>query len=373
MRNSITSFLAAIAVCLGAGAARADIPIATVGPMTGQYAAFGEQLRRGAELAVADINAAGGVDGEKLVLDVGDDACDPKQAAAVAGDMAARGVRFVAGHFCSGASIPASKIYEQAGILQISPASTNPKFTDDGGWNVARVCGRDDAQGVAAGNVIARDYRDRRIAIIHDGTVYGKGLADAVRTALNAAGVKEAFLDAYTPGGKDYTPLASRLAGAAVDVVYVGGSPAEGGLILRELRELGSPALMVAADTFASDDFWRIAGAAGDGTIMTFAPDPQKFDAAREVVARFKAAGYDPEGATLYAYAAVQAYAQAVAAAGGAADNRKLAEWLRSGAALKTVLGRISLDRKGDVRDARYVWYRWHDGDFAEDAELSRY
>jgi branched-chain amino acid transport system substrate-binding protein len=371
MLNSSTWLLAAFAVCLSAGAAAADIVIATVGPMTGQYAAFGEQLRRGAELAVADINAAGGVNGERFVLEVGDDACDPRQAAVVAGEMAARGVRFVAGHYCSGSSIPASKIYEGADILQISPASTNPKFTDAGGWNVARVCGRDDAQGIAAGKVLARDFRDRRIAIIHDGTSYGKGLADAARTALNSAGVREALFDAYAAGERNYAPLASRLAQAAIDVVYVGGNPADGGLILRELREQDSLAVMIGGDAFASDDFWRTAGTAGEGALMTFAPDPLKFAAAREVVERFNASGYDAEGATLYAYAAIQAYGQAVAASGGPADNRKLAQWLRSGAVLKTVLGELSFDQKGDVRDARYIWYRWHDGKFAEDDGLN--
>jgi branched-chain amino acid transport system substrate-binding protein len=362
---------AAIAACLGANAASTDILIATVGPMSGSNATFGEQLRRGAEMAVADINAAGGINGERLVLEVGDDACDAKQAVAVAGQMAASGVKFVAGHFCSGSSIPASKIYEEAGILQISPASTNPKFTDEGGWNVARVCGRDDAQGTAAGMLLARTYQDRKIAIIHDKTAYGKGLADAAQKSLRAAGGRETLYDAYTPGARDYAALASKLNDAAIDVVYLGGSYAEGGLILRELRDQGSQALMVSGDAFVNDNFWSITGPAGEGTIMTFAPDPLKLDAAKAVVERFKAADYNPEGATLYAYAAIQAYQQAVTAAGGAGDNKKLAEWLRAGNTLKTVLGDLALDGKGDVRDAKFVWYRWHDGQYAEAADLN--
>jgi branched-chain amino acid transport system substrate-binding protein len=133
------------------GAAWADVKIATAGPMTGQYASFGQQMKAGAEQAVADINAAGGINGEKLVLSIGDDACDPKQAVAVANQMVSDGVVFMAGHFCSGSSIPASKVYEEEGIIQISPASTNPKLTDEGGPNVYRVCGRDDQQGMVAG------------------------------------------------------------------------------------------------------------------------------------------------------------------------------------------------------------------------------
>jgi branched-chain amino acid transport system substrate-binding protein len=372
MPHASRLLLVTLAACLGAKLAAADILIATVGPMTGQYAAFGEQLRRGAEMAVADINAAGGVNGESLTLDVEDDSCDPKQAVAVAAELERRGVKFVAGHFCSGASIPASKIYERAGILQISPASTNPRFTEDGGWNVARLCGRDDAQGTAAGRMLATRYRDKKIAILHDETSYGKGLADAALAALNASGIREALSDTYISGGKDYGDLAAKLQQAAIDVVYVGGAATDGGLLLRALRNQGSAALMVSGDAFVSDEFWNIAGADGEGTLMTFAPDPQKFDAAKDIVERFKAAGYNPEGATLYAYAAIQAYRQAASAVGGARDNRKIAAWLRGGNPIATVLGELTLDSRGDVRDPHYVWYQWHDGKFAEAAELNQ-
>jgi branched-chain amino acid transport system substrate-binding protein len=373
MKKFVLSGLAiGFATALAASTAWADITIAVVGPITGQYAAFGEQMKKGAEMAVADLNAAGGINGEKVVLEVGDDACDPKQAVAVANQMVSKGVKFIAGHFCSGSSIPASKVYEEEGILQITPASTNPKFTDEGGWNVARVCGRDDAQGVVAGTFLAKNYKDKKIAIIDDKTAYGKGLADETRKNLNAAGVKEAMDESYTAGEKDYTALVSKLKEGAIDVVYVGGYHTEAGLILRQLREQGSQALMVSGDALVTDEFWSITGPAGEGTIMTFAPDPQKFDSAKAVVEKFKASGYNPEGYTLYTYAAVQAYDQAVKAVGGADDNKKLAEWLRAGNTLKTVLGDITLNDKGDIKDAKYVWYSWHDGKYAEDANLNK-
>ena len=359
------------ATALAATTAWADITIATVGPITGQYAAFGEQMKKGIEMAVADINAAGGIKGEKLVLEVGDDACDPKQAVAVANQLASKGVKFVAGHFCSSSSIPASKVYEEEGILQITPASTNPKFTDEGGWNVARVCGRDDAQGIVAGNFLAKHYKDKKIAIIDDKTAYGKGLADETRKALNAAGVKETLNEAYTAGEKDYTALVSKLKDAGIDAVYVGGYHTEGGLILRQLREQGSQAQMISGDAFNTEEFWTITGPAGEGMIFTFAPEPRNFPTAKEIVEKFKASGYDPEGYTLYTYAAVQAYAQAVEAVGSAEDNKKLAEWLRAGNTVKTVLGDISLNEKGDIKDAKYVWYKFHDGKYAEDPSLN--
>jgi branched-chain amino acid transport system substrate-binding protein len=354
------------AAALSVSAAWADISIGVAGPISGQYASFGEQLKRGAEKAVADLNKAGGVNGEQIVLEVGDDACDPKQAVAVANQMVSKGIKFMAGHFCSGSSIPASKVYEEEGILQITPASTNPKFTDEGGWNVARVCGRDDAQGIVAGNFIAKNFGDKKIAIIDDKSAYGKGLADETRKALNAAGVKETMNESYTAGEKDYTALVSKMKDAGIEVVYVGGYHTEGGLILRQMRDQGSTAQMISGDAFNTEEFWTITGPAGEGMMFTFAPEPRNFPSAKAIVEEFKAGGYDPEGYTLYAYAAIQAWAQAVKATGGT-DAKKISEWLRAGNPVETVLGTISLNEKGDIKDAKYVWYVWKDGKYAED------
>ena len=138
----------------------------------------------------------------------------------------------------------------------------------------------------------------------------------------------------------------------------------------RRHHEQGSQAQMVSGDAFNTEEFWTITGPAGEGMIFTFAPEPRNFPSAKEVVEKFRASGYDPEGYTLYTYAAVQAYKQAVEAVGSADDNKKLAEWLRAGNTLKTVLGDITLDEKGDIKDAKYVWYKFHDGKYAEDPSL---
>src|SRR5437660_10890083 len=149
-----------------------DITVAVAGPMTGGESAFGRQMKNGAEQAVADINAAGGVLGKKLSLQVGDDACDPKQARSVAEKFASAKVPFVAGHYCSSSSIPASEAYAEGNVLQITPASTNPVFTERGLWNTFRVCGRDDQQGAVAGAYIAKNYKGKNVAVIHDKTTY---------------------------------------------------------------------------------------------------------------------------------------------------------------------------------------------------------
>ena len=345
--------------------ASAEILIATVGPLKGQYAALGEQLSRGAAQAVADINASGGVNGEQLVLEAADDACDPKQAIAVANQLVAKGVKFVAGHYCSGSSIAAAKIYETAGIIMISPSSTNPKFTDEGGWNVHRVCGRDDAQGAFAGRAIAKAYAGKSIAILDDGSVYGLGLATTFKTALNGAGVTERIRESYKPGANDYNDLVQKLLSANVELIYIGGYAFEAGSIIRQLRDFASSAVLVGGDSLLVEQFWATSGTSGEGALVTFAPDAQKLNSASAVIEAFKAADYNPEGYTLHAYAAVQAFSQA-AAATHSVDGKVLSLWLRAGNNLNTVLGALSLDAKGDVRDPSFAWYKWSEGNYAE-------
>ncbi|MEK0083712.1 branched-chain amino acid ABC transporter substrate-binding protein [Benzoatithermus flavus] len=362
----VTSLLlgASALVLLGGTAARADITIAVAGPLTGQYAVFGEQMKRGAELAVKDINAAGGINGEKLVLETGDDACDPKQAVAVANQFVNKGVKFVAGHFCSGSSIPASKVYNEEGILQITPASTNPTLTEQGFGNVFRTCGRDDVQGQYAANYVVQHGIGKKIAILHDKSQYGKGLADEFKKGLNAKGVQEVMYEAITQGDKDFSALITKMKNAGVDLIYLGGYHTEAGLITRQAREQGLNAKMMSGDALVDKQYWEITGPTGEGTLMTFAPDPRKSPAAEKVVAEFKATGYDPEGYTLYTYAAIQAYVDAVKKA-GSTDVDAVAKALREGT-YNTVLGPIAFDEKGDVKEPKYVMYQWSKGSYSE-------
>ena len=365
MRRLTTMFLGASALALlGSGAAWADIVIATAGPMTGQYAVFGEQMKHGAEMAVKDINAKGGVNGEQLVLEVGDDACDPKQAVAVANQFVNKGVKFVAGHFCSGSSIPASQVYNEEGILQISPASTNPTLTEQGFDNVFRTCGRDDVQGQYAANFVVDNKVATKIAILHDKTAYGKGLADEFKKQLNERGVQEVLYEAITAGDKDFTALITKLKEAGVDLIYHGGYHTEAGLIVRQAREQGLNAKLMSGDALVDKQYWEITGPTGEGTLMTFAPDPRKKATAADVVAEFKAIGYDPEGYTLYTYAAIQAFADAANKA-GSTDPEAVAKALKEGN-YETVLGSIAFNDKGDVKNPEYVMYVWKDGQYGE-------
>src|SRR3990172_1372926 len=312
---SLAALVGAAVSIAGCGGGEDDntTPVAIVGPVTGQYASFGAQMQNGGEMAVEDINAAGGVLGKKLDLDIGDDACDPKQAVAVANQMTGNNVALVAGHYCSGSSIPASKVYAEANMVQISPASTNPAFTDDrAGPNIYRVCGRDDQQGSVAGKYLAAHFADKNIAIIDDKTAYGKGLADETKKAMNAAGKQEVMTESYTAAEKDYSALVSKLKQANIDVIYFGGYHTEAGLIIRQMRDQGMNTILMGGDALITQEFWTITGDAGEGTLMTFSPDPRKNPAAAEVVKRFQDKGVEPEGYVLYTYAAIQAWKQAV-------------------------------------------------------------
>ena len=357
--------VAAIAASCGGGDEDKSIPVAVVGPITGQYASFGAQMKNGGELAVDDINAAGGVLGKKLNLEFGDDACDPKQAVAVANQMTGNNVALVAGHYCSGSSIPASKVYAESNMVQISPASTNPAFTDNrAGPNIYRVCGRDDQQGGVAGKYIASHFSDKNVAFVHDKTAYGKGLADETKKAMNEAGKQETMYEAITAGEKDYSALVSKLKQANIDLVYFGGYHTEAGLIIRQMRDQGMDTILMGGDALMTQEFWSITGPAGEGTLMTFSPDPRKNPAAAEVVKRFRDKGIEPEGYVLYTYAAVQTWKQAAekAKSSESADVVKA----MNDTEFDTVVGKFKFNEKGDPNLPPYAVYRWSNGTYDE-------
>lgn len=338
--------------------AQSEITVAVAGPMTGKEATFGAQFLAGASAAVADINAKGGVLGKPLKLIIGDDQCDPKQARAVAEQLSASGAVLVAGHFCSSSSIPASSVYNEQGVVQISPGSTNPDYTDKRpGPYSYRVCGRDDQQGGVAGAYLAKEFKNKKIAILHDKTAYGQGLADQTKKAMNAAGKQEAFFEAITPGEKDYTAIVSRLKQNGIDVVFLGGYHTEAGLIIRQMRAQGMKTILVGGDALVSSELGAIAGDDVEGTMMTFSPDPRKNPAAKEVVAALEKKGVNPEGYVVYAYAAVQAWAQAAEKA-HSADGAKVVDALNS-TEFDTALGKFRFDAKGDPNLPPYVFYRW--------------
>src|SRR6201992_2174784 len=187
------------------GAASAQIKMGVAGPITGPNAAFGAQLVQGTTQAVEDINQAGGILRQQITLEQGDDVSDPKQGVSVANKFVGDGVKVVVGHFNSGVTIPASEVYADNGILMITPSATNPKVTDRKLWDTFRTCGRDDQQGKLWADYAIKELKGKKIAIVHDKTTYGQGLADAAKGFMNAGGVKEVLYEGVNTGEKDYS------------------------------------------------------------------------------------------------------------------------------------------------------------------------
>ncbi|MBN9260513.1 MAG: branched chain amino acid ABC transporter substrate-binding protein [Alphaproteobacteria bacterium 64-6] len=358
MKKLMWSGVAVAALLAMTGVASAQVKIGVGGPLTGANATFGAQLKRGAEQAAADINAKGGINGQKIELSFGDDRSDPKEGVSVANKFVGDKVRIVLGHFNSGVSIPASEVYAENGVLMISPASTNPRLTERNLWNTFRTCGRDDQQGEVAGKYLLQNFKGKKVAIVHDKTTYGKGLADETKKTINAGGLKEVLYEGVNPGEKDFAALVSKIKVSGADLVYWGGLHTEGGLIVRQMRDQGVKAPLMSGDGIATDEFAAIGGPGVEGTLMTFAPDPQRRPEAAEVVKTFIAANFKPEAYTLYAYATIQVIAAAATQA-KSTDPKKIAETIRGGKPFSTVIGSLSFNKKGDITRPDYTMYTW--------------
>ena len=365
MRKIVLMSLAGVALsALAAPALAEDLTIAVVGPMTGPLASIGDQMKRGAEAAASAINDAGGVNGQKIKIAVQDDVCDPKQAVAVANLIVGQQIKFVDGHACSGSSIPASEVYAENNILMMSPASSNPVLTEKGHPTILRLYPRDDAQGAFAAPWIAERFKGKKIAIVHDKSAYGKGLATVVKDKLNAAKITEVMFEGINPGDKDYSALVSKLKGAGAEFIYFGGYHPEAGLILRQSADQGYKPQLMSADALATSEFWQISGPAGEGTLFTFPSDPRRSPAAAKALEGFKAQGFNPEGFTLISYGVVQAIADGVKKA-GSDDPKAVAKALKSGDKFDTVLGPVALDAKGDLKNPSFDMNKWSDGKYA--------
>jgi branched-chain amino acid transport system substrate-binding protein len=289
-----------------------------------------------------------------------DDYCDAEQGVAAARKLIADDVVFVAGHLCSGAAIPASALYQEAGIIMIAPTATNPKLTEQGFSNVFRVVNRDTEQARLAGDYLAEQWADAKIAILHDGTVYGRGLAEETRTQLNRRGVKETQFGEIVPGQPEYTEMVAALEAAGIEVLFYGGYTAEAALIARHAHDRDYDLQLLGSDNLNSEYFLRVAGPAAEGVRFVSMADARRHEAAAPVVAKFRAEGYEPEGFTLYGYAVVQVWAKAVEKA-GSFDADAVVDALRRNE-FDTVLGRLGFDEKGDVTGVEsFIWYVWSD------------
>ena len=352
-----------LVVALAAPAGAGELPPVKLGlviPMAGEAGRIGQSMRQAAEMAVADWTARLG---RKVELVLGDDQFDPRQAVAVAEKLVQDGIWGVVGHFYSSSSIPASAVYYQAGIPQVTATSTHPRLTAQGFDNVFRVVGRDDQHALTAAEFILSRLRARRVAVVHDRTEYGRTLAETlIRTVERRAGRRIIVtVEEIAQGDKDFNAVVARLKFVGPDVVYYGGIFREGGYLIRQMRQAGLAAAFVSADGVLDPEFVKIAGEeAASGAYLTFAPDPRLLASARAFIQRFEAR-YGPIGPyVLYTYDAMGVLLRAIQVA---KPQRNSKEELRR--VLKVMhtseyegtLGRLRWDKNGDLVTSPYVVY----------------
>ena len=334
-RNTKTVIAGMVALAMSHTALAADIKVAVVGAMSGPVAQWGDMEFNGARQAIKDINAKGGIKGDKLVGVEYDDACDPKQAVAVA-----------------------NKIVNE-GILMISPGATNPELTQRGYQYIMRTAGLDSSQGPTAAKYILNSVKPQRIAIIHDKQQYGEGLARSVQQSLKAAKANVVFFDGITAGEKDFSALLARLQKENIDFVYYGGYYPEMGQMLRQARAVGLKTQFMGPEGVGNASLSNIAGDAGEGMLVTM---PKRYDqdpANSAIVDALKAQKKDPSGPYVWiTYAAVQSLATAMERT-GSDDPLALIKDLKANGA-KTVIGPLSWDEKGDLKGFEFGVFQWH-------------
>ncbi len=364
-RCLLLSFMVAsiVVYCGCSKKASNEVVIGIAGPMTGDQSKMGMDFKNGVQLAVDEWNAKGGVLGRKIALRVEDDQHDPKQAVAIANKLFNEGVVGVIGHFNSSCSIPASNIYADGGVPMITPATTNPEFTDRGLWNVFRVCGRDDQQGKVAAAFVSGALGAKRVAVIHDKTTYGQGLADEFKKNL-APTSEVVYYGSIIQGDKDFKSVLTSVKSHDPEVLYFGGIYPEGGLLVKQAGELGLKAVFVGGDGIIDQKFLEIAGDAADGAYITFSPDPVSIPTAKEFLDKYHDR-FGPHGPySVYAYDAANILLESIKES-GTTEGRALADTIRKGS-FEGALGNVSFDEKGDNKIANYVMWQVKAGQFVQ-------
>jgi len=361
-QSVLTALALACGFALSAASAQADvIKIAAVGPMTGPVTQYGDQIKAGALTAIEAINAAGGVNGHTFEMVPVDDACEPKQGPIAANKVVNDGIKFAVGIACSGAAIASTDIYENEGVVLITPGATSPLVTEGKGYEyIFRTIGRDDQQGPLAAKFIAEQVKPNLVVVLHDKQSYGQGIATSVYEALKKAGVNVAFFEGINPGDSDYSAMITRVKTSGADFVYFGGYHPEMGLLLRQAAEQGLKVQFMGPEGVANSELSAIAGPSSEGMLLTFPADFSSDPANAKIVEAFRAKGREADGAfTLTAYAAVQALAEAIKQT-GSTDPDVIAKYLHTHA-IDTVIGKgTAWDEQGDVKDFDFAVFRWH-------------
>ncbi|MAF02119.1 branched-chain amino acid ABC transporter substrate-binding protein [Herbaspirillum huttiense] len=368
-KSAIIPLTAAIGLAF-AGAAHAQevVKIAHVGPLSGPNAHMGKDNENGARMAVEELNAKGfTIGGKKVKFELlgEDDASDPKQATAVATKLVDQKVAAVIGHLNSGTTIPASKIYSDAGIPQVSPSATNPKYTQQGFKTTFRVVANDAQLGAALGKYAVQKLGTKQIAVIDDRTAYGQGVAEEFAKGAKAAGGTIVGTQFTNDKATDFNAILTSLKGKKPDVIFFGGMDAVGGPMLRQMKQLGIGAKFMGGDGICTGSLPGLAGD-GLGEDQVICAEAGGVDASgKKGMDDFRAAykkkfGIDVVYNAAYAYDATMTVADAMAKAGSADPKKYLPELAKI--SHKGVTGVIAFDAKGDVKDGSLTLYTYKGG-----------
>jgi branched-chain amino acid transport system substrate-binding protein len=364
MKTRFTPVAAALGLAAGlfmsSGALADTIKIAIAGPFTGPLTQYGTMVKQGVDTAIEMINANGGVLGKKLEAVTVDDGCEPKQGPVVANRIVNDNINYVVGHVCSGATIAATDIYNNEGVLMVTASATSPAVTDGKNYDmILRTIGRDDQQGPAAAKFIAETIKPKAVAVLHDKQSYGQGIASAVKDDLEKAGIKVVMFEGINAGDSDYSAVITKLKGSGADFIYYGGYHPEMGLLLRQGAEQGLTAKMMGPEGVGNPDINAIAGGAVEGMLVTLPADFTQDAANQAVVKAFKDKKRDPGGAfQMTAYSATKVIAEGIKGA-GADDPVKVAKYLHANS-VETPIGKISWNKQGDLNNFKFDVFVWH-------------
>jgi branched-chain amino acid transport system substrate-binding protein len=332
-------------------AASTPFKVGVAGPMTGQYATYGASHKAGAEIAMEELNAAGGVNGGQVSIAIGDDLGDPQQAVLVAQKYIDDSeVVVVDGHQFSGATIAAGAKYESAGLPMISPSATNPDISTLGAY-IWRICMTDAVQGKGLADYSVTTLGKKKIAIMYDNSDYGRGLADAYASGVTAAAGTIVGKEQYATGDTDFKAQLTKLKAASPDLLFLSGYYPEGSKIAQQARELGMTVQLLGSDGYASDELPKLGGAAVEGMLVSTFFDYTKTDpAVAKFVAAYKAKfnGANPDWFAANSYDVVMLAAQAAKNA-GKNDRTAINDALGTIGTYQGIAGPVTFDKNGDV------------------------
>ena len=361
LKASALSMAISAGLMLSTQALAADtIKIAAVGPVTGPVTQYGDMVREGIRTAIESVNAAGGYDGKQFEMVEVDDACEPKQGPTAANNVVNNEIGFVVGPVCSGATVGGASIYNQEGVVMITPSATAPNVTDGKNFDfVFRTIGRDDQQGPAAAKYIIDSVKPSKVAILHDKQSYGQGIASSVRDNLKKGNIDVALFEGINAGETDYSSVITKMKSAGVDFIYYGGYHPEMGLLMRQASEQGLKAKFMGPEGAGNPEINAIAGDAVEGMLLTLPADYSALPENKAVVEAFKAKKRNASGAfQLTSYAATQAIVEGIKAT-KSTDPEKVADWLH-GNTVKSVIGDLSWNEQGDLNEFKFDIYTWH-------------